>query len=477
MLEKIADRFREIAPNVDFWSIRIVREEGEFISVRHNVMQPLVNSEDAGAMVTVCDRGGMGYAATSDLTENGLKRAANEALDWSRRSAGRSVWDFSRLRHFAAKGEYESPCETPWASIPLTGKIEFLHDLNERLGKGGRVIEWYASLSYVEEETLLVTSEGGYASQLNRFVAPDMGAVAAAGAEAQRRTFGGRGRARQGGWEAVDSEAMRESASRISEEAQELLSAPNCPAGRMDLILDPDQMILQIHESIGHPLELDRMLGDERNYAGTSFVTPDMIGGYKYGSDLLNVTFDPDRRGQLASYSFDDEGIPAEREYLIRDGTLVRGIGGNISQVRTGVPGVACSRAVGWNRPPIDRMGNINLEPGGSSREDMIASVERGVYMKTNCSWSIDDSRLKFQFGCEWACFVEEGRLTQVVKNPNYRGVTPEFWGNLRMVGNPETFEVLGTPNCGKGEPNQMIRVGHATPPCMFSGIEVFGGE
>lgn len=477
MLGRVADRFRKIAPSVDFWSIRIVREESEFISVRHNVMQPLVNSEDAGAMITVCERGGMGYAATSDLTESGLKRAVNEALDWARRVAGRSVWDFSRLRHFSAKGEYESPCELPWASIPLTGKIEFLNDLNERLGKRERVIEWYASLSYVEEETLLVTSEGGYVSQLNRFVAPDMGAVAGAGAEAQRRTYGGRGRARQGGWEAVDTEAMLESATRISEEAQELLSAPNCPAGRMDLILDPDQMILQIHESIGHPLELDRMLGDERNYAGTSFITPDMIGGYKYGSDLLNVTFDPHRRGQLASYSFDDEGNPAEREHLIQDGTLVRGIGGNISQVRTGAPGVACSRAVGWNRPPIDRMGNINLEPGDSSLEEMIASIERGVYMKTNCSWSIDDSRLKFQFGCEWACLVEEGRLTRAVKNPNYRGVTPEFWGNLRMVGNSETFEVLGTPNCGKGEPNQMIRVGHATPPCMFSGIEVFGGE
>ncbi len=385
--------------------------------------------------------------------------------------------DFSSLPHFVSKGEYESPCETPWASIPLTEKIGFLKELNERLGKGGRVVEWFASLSYVEEETLFATSEGGYTRQLNRFVAPDMGAVAGAGAEAQRRTLGGRGRARQGGWEAVDPEYMRESASRISEEAQELLAAPNCPEGRMDLILDPDQMILQIHESIGHPLELDRILGDERNYAGTSFVTLDMFGGYRYGSDLLNVTFDPAQPGQLASYSFDDEGTPAEREHLIRDGILVRGLGGNLSQIRTGAPGVACSRAVGWNRPPIDRMANINLEPGGSAPEDMIASVERGVYMKTNCSWSIDDSRLKFQFGCEWACLVEEGRLAQVVKNPNYRGVTPEFWGNLGMVGDLESFEVLGTPNCGKGEPNQMIRVGHATPPCIFSRIAVFGGE
>ncbi len=145
--------------------------------------------------------------------------------------------------------------------------------------------------------------------------------------------------------------------------------------------------------------------------------------------------------------------------------------------MRSGVPGVACSRAVGWNRPPIDRMANINIEPGDSGLDEMIASVERGVFMKTNCSWSIDDSRLKFQFGCEWARLIENGELTGVVKNPNYRGMTPEFWRNLKAVGNLATYEILGTPNCGKGEPNQMIRVGHATPVCLFGGIEVFGGE
>ncbi len=244
----------------------------------------------------------------------------------------------------------------------------------------------------------------------------------------------------------------------------------------MDLLLDPDQMILQIHESIGHPLELDRILGDERNYAGTSFVHEDMFGGFRYGSERLNVTFDPTRPEQLASYAFDDEGAPARREHIIREGILLRGLGGASSQQRTGVPGVACSRAVGWNRPPIDRMANLNVEPGPHSLEEMIASVERGVFMKTNSSWSIDDSRLKFQFGCEWARLIEEGKLTRVVKNPNYRGVTPEFWGSLKMAGNADTFEVLGTPNCGKGEPNQMIRVGHASPACLFGGVEVFGG-
>jgi predicted Zn-dependent protease len=266
-------------------------------------------------------------------------------------------------------------------------------------------------------------------------------------------------------------------APRIADEAIQLLLAPNCPSDKMDLLLAPDQMILQIHESIGHPLELDRILGDERNYAGTSFVTPEMFGSYRYGSDLLNVTFDPTRPEEFASYAFDDDGHPARREYLIRNGILLRGLGGVTSQARIGLPGVANSRATNWNRPPIDRMANLNVEPGVSRFEEMMASIERGVFMQTNCSWSIDDSRNKFQFGCEWGQLIENGKLTTVVKNPNYRGISATFWRSLAQVGAPETVEVLGSPFCGKGEPNQVIRVGHASPACVFTNVEVFGGE
>src|SRR5262245_8045234 len=187
----------------------------------------------------------------------------------------------------------------------------------------------------------------------------------------------------------------------IATEALQLLTAPNCPAQVMDVLLAPDQMILQIHESIGHPLELDRILGDERNYAGRSFVTLDMFGSYQYGSPLLNVTFDPTRAGELASYGFDDEGLPATRADVIRQGILLRPLGSRTSQVRAGVEGVANARAASWNRPPIDRMANLNLEPGDQSLAQLIGAVERGVYVETNCSWSIDDSRNKFQFGCE----------------------------------------------------------------------------
>jgi predicted Zn-dependent protease len=263
----------------------------------------------------------------------------------------------------------------------------------------------------------------------------------------------------------------------MAEEALQLLTAPNCPSGTMDILLAPDQVILQIHESIGHPLELDRILGDERNYAGTSFVTPDMFGTYRYGSDLLNITFDPTIPEQFVSYGFDDDGQPARREYLIQRGILQRALGGLTSQRRANIPGVANARASSWNRPPIDRMANLNLEPGNTSLEEMIAAVERGVYMRTNCSWSIDDSRNKFQFGCEWGQLIDGGRLTTMVKNPNYRGISATFWRSLKMVGNRHTFEIMGTPNCGKGEPNQAIRTGHAAPACLFANVEVFGGE
>lgn len=271
-------------------------------------------------------------------------------------------------------------------------------------------------------------------------------------------------------------ENLWERSRQVGEQAIDLLDAEECPTETTTLVLAPDQMMLQIHESVGHPLELDRILGDERNYAGESFVKPSDFGNLSYGSKLMNITFNPTVPGEFASYSFDDTGAPATKEYLIQDGTLMRGLGSLESQHRAGVPGVACARASSWNRPPIDRMANLNLEPGERSLEEMISAIERGVYMEANRSWSIDDRRYKFQFGCEYARLIENGKLTKTVRNPNYHGTTPEFWHSLSQVGSSETWEMFGTPFCGKGDPNQAIRVGHGSPTCVFEGIEVFGG-
>ncbi len=474
--ELILSRFHAVAPPVEFCSLRFVRTRSDYLCVRRNVLQPASSSEDIGAMITVIDRGGMGYAGTGDVTESGLRRAAEQALAWARSSAGRSVVNFSSIPFSQPRGEYTSPVEVPWDAMSLADKIDLLRAESERLKMDSRIVDWEASLWYTESDVCYATADGGQVHQHFCYIVPMLSVTANAGVETQTRTFAGRGACRQGGLEVLTRCGFHNAGSQLAQETLQLLVAPNCPSGVMDLLLAPDQMILQIHESIGHPLELDRILGDERNYAGTSFVTPDMFGSYRYGSDLLNITFDPTRAEEFASYAFDDDGQPARREHLIRDGILLRGLGGVISQSRAGLPGVANARATSWNRPAIDRMANLNLEPGASRFEEMVAAVGRGVYMKTNCSWSIDDSRNKFQFGCEWGQRIEDGKLTSVVKNPNYRGVSATFWRNLKMVGAVDTVDVLGSPYCGKGEPNQVIRVGHASPACLFTEVEVFGG-
>jgi len=476
MTEAIERRFRSIAPAVDFCSMRLVTSRSEQLWVRQGVLQPLRSVRDRGAMITVIDGGGYGYGATSDLSESGLRAAAERAQSWANQSRGRSVVDFDKVAMPRPSQSYASPVQRPWDSMPLSEKIDLLQRGCTSLKSDDRIVDWEASLWFTDEETVYLCADGTRATQKLSLLVPDLGVVANEGSETLQRTLGGRGYCRQGGLEVLDEVGFHDQGPTLVQEALELLAAPNCPAGSMDLLLAPDQMMLQIHESIGHPLELDRILGDERNYAGTSFVTLDMFGSYRYGSDLLNVTFDPERPGQFASYAFDDDGEQAQRQYIIRDGILERPLGGITSQARASMEGVSNSRANGWNRPPIDRMANLNLEPGDSPFEELVESVQKGVYMRANCSWSIDDSRNKFQFGCEWAQLIEDGELTTVVKKPNYRGVSATFWRNLKGVGDNRSLEVLGTPYCGKGEPNQVIRVGHASPTCLFGDVDVFGG-
>ena len=469
--------FKQLRCNAEFWSLRLVQEHAECYAVRKNVPQPPMLISDRGAMLTAYAEGGCGYAATSDLSLGGLQAALDRAENWARATAGRSLIDFRPLPRPAPRGAYASPgVDQPGRSQQEW--YELLADESRHAGCDPRIVDWEATVETRTAEHRYLTSAGGEVVQRYRFVMPGLSVTAHASGDTQTRTLNGyRGLAQQGGESMLDRFAFVGSGRRVADEALQLLLAPNCPSGAMDVLLMPDQVILQIHESIGHPLELDRILGDERNFAGTSFVTLDMFGTYRYGSELLNVTFDPTRPEELASYAFDDEGTPAEKAYLIRNGILERPLGGAISQARAGLRGVANSRADNWNRPPIDRMANINLEPGDAAIEDMIGGIERGVLMSTNSSWSIDDSRNKFQFGCEWGQLIENGRLTTVVKNPNYRGISANFWRSLAKVGNASTVQVLGTPYCGKGEPSQVIRVGHASPACAFTAVDVFGGE
>ena len=476
-MQTLASAFGRLHSDADFFTLRVVDERSACYAVRKDIPQPPGYLSDRGAMLTAYAGRGCGYAATSDLSSAGLQAALDRATTWARATAGRSLIDFRVMPRPALRGFYASPeLEAPARSQPEW--YELLGEESRAAGCDPRIVDWEATLEARHGEHRLLTSAGGDIVQRYRFVMPGISVTAHAAGDTQTRTLNGyRGLAQQGGESMLERFAFVGSGRRVAEEALELLLAPNCPSGVTDVLLMPDQVILQIHESIGHPLELDRILGDERNFAGTSFVTPDMFGSYRYGSELLNVTFDPTLPEELASYGFDDEGTAAEKVYLIRNGILERPLGGALSQARAGLPGTANARADNWNRPPIDRMGNINLEPGDASLDALVAGIDHGVLMSTNSSWSIDDSRNKFQFGCEWGRLIENGKLGSVVKNPNYRGISASFWRSLRRVGDAGTVQVLGTPYCGKGEPSQVIRVGHAAPACVFAGVDVFGGE
>lgn len=461
----------------DWIGLRFVSETHHHRSARNGRIESNQILQTQGAMLEALVQGQIAYAATSDLTHRGLTQAVRIATELARSTADQRRSDLSPRQRAAGIGRYESPSKVRLDQVRLDDFTGHLIEATHRLRVSDAIVTAVAEATLVESITHYVTSSGADLRQQHLLSYQNFGAIAAEGSETQQRSLNGpTARCLQSGLESFQWDELLDECERTGQEALALLEADNCPDETMDLILSPDQMLLQIHESIGHPLELDRILGDERNYAGWSFVKPEDFGSLQYGSPLMNIVFDPRLSGEFASYAFDDGGSPAEKEYLIREGRLLRGLGGLESQSRSGIPGVANFRSSGWNRAPIDRMANINLEPGSTPFEAMLSQVERGVFMQSNRSWSIDDYRNKFQFGCEYAQLIEEGRLTRVLKNPNYRGITLPFWHSLQAVGNFDTFRMYGTPYCGKGEPNQMIRVGHASPTCLFKNIEVFGG-
>ncbi len=462
----------------DWVGIRASKEVSSWRAMRDGRPQTNERGLSQGAMVEVLAHGQFGYSATNQLTTEALQAAAQRAYEQATAASQWAIHRFTQAVRPPVKGTYISPYEKALSALGVGEINELLRKLCEHLKVSTEIVRTSAIARTHEVESWFVSSNGSEIYQKLMVLESHLGAIAQAPGVTQSRTDNGYlAHSYQGGWEHFsDSEALWQRAAHIGEQAVELLSAPDCPDDSTTLVLAPDQMMLQLHESVGHPLELDRILGDERNYAGGSFVRPQDFGTLVYGSPLMNVTFDATHPGELATYRFDDTGTPAEKEYLIQEGVLKRGLGGLESQARLGVPGVACTRSCNWNRPAIDRMANINLEPGDTDFNTLIGSIENGVYMESNRSWSIDDQRNKFQFGCEYARKIENGQLTTPLKNPNYRATTAQFWGSLTHVGDGQTLETYGTPYCGKGEPNQLIRVGHASPVCAFENIEVFGG-
>lgn len=459
----------------DYISLRLVHNKWISVNVRNEILEGVSSSEDTGLMIEVMMDGHIAYGATHSFLPSDIKNCALKAKQSALMSQKFPLFSFAPNIRPTVVGEYTGPGKIGIDHFKPADVSDLLVSLTASMKVHDHIISRTAGFSLVETETHFVATNGSDVKQKILRSSIGLSATAKNDKGSQRRTFGDE-QSSQMGLERLEKNRLINAAQKMANEALALLEAPECPSETMDLLLAPDQMFLQIHESIGHPLELDRILGDERNYAGWSFVKPSDFGSLQYGSKLMNVTFDPTVTGQNASCFADDIGSIATREYLIRNGILERGLGSLESQKRLNLPGVSSQRASSWNRPPIDRMGNVNLEPGESKMEEMVKSIERGVFMQTTRSWSIDDYRNKFQFGCEYAELIEDGVKTKLVKNPNYRGITAPFWNQLKMVGDKSTFQVGGLNNCGKGEPNQLIYVGHASPVCLFSKIEVFGG-
>ncbi|MFN5388006.1 MAG: TldD/PmbA family protein [Pseudanabaena sp.] len=464
-------------PFAEWIGLREVKEINTTRYVRDRKPQSNGRSQSHGVMIEVLADGQFGYASTNHLDLANIQLTAQKAYQQAKISAQWAVHHFTIAQRPRAIGQYFSPFLKPSDAITPKEINELLIEICKTLKVSDQIVKTSAYAVITEIETKFASSNGSDIYQKFLTIATDYAATAQDGTIIQKRGDNGQlARCNQIGMEVFDREAILQRAQVVGEQAVELLTAVECPTETTALVLAPDQMLLQIHESIGHPLEIDRILGDERNYAGGSFIKLEDFGNMQYGSSLMNVSFDPTMAGEFASYAFDDAGIPATKEYLIKEGKLLRGLGSSESQVRSGIEGVANARANSWNRPAIDRMANINLESGEYAFQEMIADIERGVYMESNRSWSIDDYRNKFQFGCEYAKLIENGKLTKTLRNPNYRGITNQFWNSLAKVGNHHTVEAYGSPFCGKGEPNQVIRVGHASPICLFTNIEVFGG-
>jgi predicted Zn-dependent protease len=475
MSKDLATRLHNLSHQADWVGMREIKETSKHYICRNDKFDQSLTTIDHGCMIEVLVDGQFAYCGTSNMTDQALQEACDRAISLAKHMSAWKLFPFNVEHRLKASGQYESTSQLSLETTTAGDIVKLLLDATQKMKVSDKIVNCVAQAVLTEQEMTLVSSSGSHIYQHTSFIATNLSATAQEGLETQTRSTGTP--CYQGGIELLEKETFEREAQRVGEQALELLKAEQCPTGVYDLVLAPDQLYLQVHESIGHPLELDRILGDERNYAGWSFVNLSDFGTLQYGSPLLNVTFDPTVTGELASYAFDDTGREAAREYIIKDGVLLRGLGGIDSQKRANVPGVACTRASSWNRPPLDRMANVNIEPGDTSFSDMIAGVERGIYMTTNSCWSIDDYRRKFQFGCEYGQLIENGKLTKILKNPNYRGITAPFWNSLKKVGDASTFEIWGATNCGKGEPNQMIRVGHAIPVCLFENIEVFGGS
>jgi TldD protein len=468
------------AQGATYADARIVRRLDESISVKSGRVEGVASGETEGIGIRVVVDGAWGFASTYRLEPREVERTAAEAVRIARASATALRRPVVLDDRPPAVGTYETPVEIDPFTVPLEEKIGDLLAADEAMRRVKGLSFTDSIYAAQREWKTFAASDGSYTEQTITHVGAGIEANAASGDEQQRRTYPDAG----GGWQGAGYEYIRGldlagRAEPLAEEAVALLSAPQCPSGRFTIILDPSQLYLQIHESCGHPSELDRVFGTEASYAGTSFLTTDRLEeGFRYGSDLIDIVADATAPGGLGTFGWDDEGVAAKAVPIVKEGIFVGYLSSRETAPRIGRASGGAMRADGWNRIPLIRMTNVNLLPKpGMSLEEIVADTDDGFYLSSNRSWSIDDRRLNFQFATEVAYEIKGGKLGRLYKNPTYTGITYEFWRSCDAVGDERSYRMLGTPNCGKGEPPQTGHVGHAVSGARFRNVQMGVGK
>jgi TldD protein len=459
--------------------IRLVSRDTQSVAVKNGQVEALQQDQSHGFGVRVIVDGAWGFASSSRIEPEEVDRVVTQAVAVARASAITKIRDVEIGGPICIQGSYQTPVAIHPFAVPLAEKIDLLlqADGEMRHVKGVKIARGFVAC--LDEHKVFASTEGSYITQ--EIIECGCGIVAAATnlqtGEVQVRSYPNSGARHHQcrGYEFITEQRLAGNAGRVGEEAVALLTADQCPIyDATTIILGGAQLALQIHESCGHPVELDRVLGTEAAHAGTSFLTPDKVGTFRYGSPLINVSADATIPGGLGTFGFDDEGVPAQTTDIIRDGIFVGYLTSRETARQLGLGSSnGTMRADGWGRIPIIRMTNVNLLPGTWEVDDMVADTDEGLWLETSRSSSIDDKRLNFQFGTELAWEIKRGKKTRLLKNATYTGITPQFWGSCDAVGNERSWAMWGTADCGKGQPHQLARTGHGTAPARFRNVRV----
>jgi TldD protein len=455
--------------------IRFEHSKQESMFVKNEKLEAMESSTDQGFGIRVLIEGMWGFSSSNQLEENSVMHTLEEACAIARASskiAGPSI-ELAKLAPVKAEIK-DQALENPFA-VNANEKIELLKTASSNMKIHEEIAVRTANYRARKLSKLFASTEGSWIEQERTESGAGISATAVGNQDVQVRSYPNSfgGDYSTFGYEFIRKMNLQSHAKRIAEEARALLYADPCPQEHLDLIIDGQQLALQVHESIGHPAELDRVLGYEASFAGTSYMTPDKLGHFRIGSEMVNITADATIPGSLGGFGYDDEGVPAQCVYLIKNGIFVGYLNSRESAHHFNQEPMGAMRADGWSKIPIIRMTSINLLPGNSTLDELISGVEHGLFVSGIKSWSIDDKRLNFQFSPEIGWMIKNGKLDKMIKNPSYTGMSPQFWSSCDGIANKDHWHVWGVPNCGKGQPMQIMRVSHGTSPARFRKVKV----